>query len=100
LPQDLQDVAAELRLFIQEEHAVVRQRHLARQRHVAAADQPGIAYGMIGVGKGRAVTNTARSPASPATRWMRVVSRASARIIGGRMVGQCHPSEKWLPVIY
>jgi hypothetical protein len=34
LPQDLQDVAAELGQFIQEEHAVVRQRHLARPRPV------------------------------------------------------------------
>jgi RecJ-like exonuclease len=42
LAQHLQDVAAELRQFIQKEHAVVRRRHLARQRHVAAADQPHI----------------------------------------------------------
>jgi hypothetical protein len=33
LAQDLQDVAAALRQFLQTEHPVVRQRHLARQRH-------------------------------------------------------------------
>jgi len=32
LPQDLADMAAALGPFIQEEHAVVGQRHLARQR--------------------------------------------------------------------
>jgi hypothetical protein len=39
LAQDLQDVAAALRQFIQKEHPVVRPRHLAGQRHVAPADQ-------------------------------------------------------------
>jgi hypothetical protein len=38
LPQDLQDMAAELRQFIQEEHTVVGQRHVAWHRHVAPAD--------------------------------------------------------------
>ena len=42
LAQDLQDVAAELRPFIQKEHAVVRQRHLARHGQVAATDLPRI----------------------------------------------------------
>jgi hypothetical protein len=32
-------MAPELRQFIQEEHAVVRQRHLARHRDLAAIDQ-------------------------------------------------------------
>jgi hypothetical protein len=40
LPQDLQDVAAELRQFIQEEHSVVRERDLARHRDLTPADQP------------------------------------------------------------
>jgi hypothetical protein len=39
LPQHLQDVAAELRPFIQEEHPVLGSRHLAGQRHLAPADQ-------------------------------------------------------------
>jgi hypothetical protein len=32
------------------------------------------------------VTHAVRSPVRPATRWMRVVSIASARVIVGRMV--------------
>jgi transposase len=32
------------------------------------------------------VTNAVRSPVRPATRWVRVVSMASARVIAGRMV--------------
>jgi hypothetical protein len=39
LAQDFQDVACALGQFIQEEHAVVRQRHFAGHRHLAAADQ-------------------------------------------------------------
>jgi hypothetical protein len=40
LAQDLQDMAAGLRQFIQKETPVVRPRRLARQRHLAAPDQP------------------------------------------------------------
>ena len=40
-------MASELRQFIQEEHAVVRQRHLARPGEVAAADQPHIRKGVM-----------------------------------------------------
>jgi hypothetical protein len=47
LPQDLKDVAAALGPCIQEEHAMVGQRHLARQRHLAATDQPRIRDGMM-----------------------------------------------------
>jgi hypothetical protein len=35
-------MAAELGAFIQEKHAMVGQRHVARHRHVAPADQPRI----------------------------------------------------------
>jgi hypothetical protein len=56
LPQDLQDVAAELRPFIQEAHAVVRERHLARPRRVAPADQPHTQDGLRGARHTRAVT--------------------------------------------
>jgi hypothetical protein len=48
LPQDLQDMAAELGQFIQEEHAIVGQRHLTRHRHLVPADQPRIRNGMMG----------------------------------------------------
>jgi hypothetical protein len=86
LAQDLQHMAAELGQFIQEAHAVVGQRHLARHRHLAAADQPHIRDGMMGGAKGAGVTHAVRSPVRPATRWIRVVSMASARVIAGRMV--------------
>jgi hypothetical protein len=48
LPQDLQDMAAELGQFIQEEDAVMGQRHVARHRHGAPADQPDIQDGVMG----------------------------------------------------
>jgi hypothetical protein len=48
LAQDLQDMAAELRQLIQEEHAIMGQRHLARHRHVAPADPPHIRDRMMG----------------------------------------------------
>jgi hypothetical protein len=40
LAQNLQDVTPELRQFIEEENAVVRQRPLAKPGEVSAADQP------------------------------------------------------------
>jgi hypothetical protein len=48
LAQHLKDMAAELGPFIQEEHAIVGQRHFTRHRHVAAADQPRIRDGVVG----------------------------------------------------
>jgi len=48
LPQDLQDVAAELRQFIQAAHAVVREGHPARHRHAAPAEQPDVRDGAVG----------------------------------------------------
>jgi hypothetical protein len=47
LPQDLEDMAAELGPCIQEEHAVVGQRHFARHWHVAPDDQPDIGDGVV-----------------------------------------------------
>jgi hypothetical protein len=40
LAQDLEDMAAALRQFVQAGHAVVRQRPLARRGEVPAADPP------------------------------------------------------------
>ena len=48
LPQDLEDMAAALGPCIQEAHAMVGQRHVARHRHVAPADQPRIRDGVVG----------------------------------------------------
>jgi hypothetical protein len=51
-----------------------------------STDQPRIRDGVMGARHGRIVTHAVRSPARPATRWMRVVSLASSRVIAGRMV--------------
>jgi hypothetical protein len=48
LPQGLEDMAAELGPFIQEEHTVVGPRPLARPRHAAPADPPDIGDGVMG----------------------------------------------------
>jgi hypothetical protein len=48
LAPDLQDMAAALGPCIQEAHAMVGQRHVARHRDVAAADQPRIRDGVVG----------------------------------------------------
>jgi hypothetical protein len=44
-------MAAELGPFIQEEHAIVGQRHFTRHRHVAPADPPCIRDGVVGRAK-------------------------------------------------
>ena len=76
-------MAAELGPFIQEEHAIA-QRHL-RHRTWPPPISPH-PRGWWGARNGRVVTNAVRSPVRPATRWIRVVSMASARVIAGRMV--------------
>ena len=47
LAHHLQRSAVEFRQLIQEQHAVVRQADLARARIAAAADQPGVADGVM-----------------------------------------------------
>jgi hypothetical protein len=66
LAQDLEDMAAELGPFIQEEHALVGQRHLARHRYVAPADQPDIRDGVMG-GATRAGRDPRRAGAGAAS---------------------------------
>jgi hypothetical protein len=86
LARDLHDMAAELRQFIQAEHAMV-----------ASDPSPGIgtwpppispASEMVwwGARHGRVVTHAVRSPVRPTTLWIRVVLMASARVIAGKMV--------------
>jgi hypothetical protein len=65
LAQDLQDVAAELRPFIQKEHPMVRPRHLARHGHVVSTDQSSIRDGLVGGAK-RAGRDQRRAVASEA----------------------------------
>jgi hypothetical protein len=80
LAQDLQDMAAELRQLIQQEHTVA-----PATRRPAAAPAPPISLTSemvwCGARHGRVVTTAVRSPVRPATRWMRVVSIASARVV-------------------
>jgi hypothetical protein len=85
-------MASELGQLIQEQHAVVRPRHVARHRPVAPADQPCVRYGVVGARPGRVVTKVVRSLVRPATRWMRVVSMPSARVM---MVGHRRASIDW-----
>jgi hypothetical protein len=59
---------------------------LPRQRHLAAVDQSHIGDRLMGARHGRVVTTPVHAPVRPATLWRRVVSRASARVIAGRMV--------------
>jgi hypothetical protein len=47
LAEHFEDMAPEFREFVQEAHARVRQRHLARQRDLTAADPPHIRDGMV-----------------------------------------------------
>jgi hypothetical protein len=51
LAQDCQDVACALGPFIQKEHAMVRQRHVTGQRHLAAADQADVRVDVVGGAK-------------------------------------------------
>ncbi len=41
-----------------------------------------------GTGKGQVVTNAVRCPVRPVTRWMRLLSMASAGVIAGRVVSR------------
>ena len=47
LPEHLEHVLAELGQLVEEQHAAVRQAHLARTRERPAADQAGVADGVV-----------------------------------------------------
>src|SRR5262245_52000177 len=65
LAQDLQDVATELRQLIEKEHPVIRERHVARQRDLALADEAGVRDVLVG-GAGRAGGDQGRAAAGAA----------------------------------
>jgi hypothetical protein len=67
LAQHLQDVAPARRQFIQEEHAIVGQQHLARHRHVPPPISPASEMVWWGARHGRVVSRLAR-PGRPARR--------------------------------
>jgi hypothetical protein len=62
LPQHFEHMAAELGQFIQQEDAVVRQRHLARHRDLTTPDQPHIRDGVV-----RGATGARRDPRQAVT---------------------------------
>ena len=98
-PPALQDVAAELGQFIQEEHAIVGQRHLARHRYVAAADQPRIRDGMVGRAK-RAGRDQRRAVAGEAgdavdTRGLNGLGEGHRRQDGGESACQHRLARPW-----
>ena len=95
LPQGLEDVASELRPFIQGAHAGVRPRPLAWHGEVPTADQPHIRDRMMGSATRGAVPTAARGPVGPATRscaplvlWRGVLPRAPlpSGVIGRAMI--------------
>jgi hypothetical protein len=79
-------MAAARRPFIKEEHAMVRQRHFVGHRHRPRPISTTSNMVWWRARHGQVMTTAVRSPVRPATRWIRVVSIASARVIAGRMV--------------
>jgi hypothetical protein len=86
LAQDLEDVAAARRPCIQEEHAMVGQRHLARHRLIAPTDQTHIREGVMGGAKRPGRDQRGAVAGEAGNVWIHVVSMVSARVIAGRMV--------------
>jgi hypothetical protein len=92
LAQDAKSMAAALGEFIQAEHAMVDQRHVARHRHVAPPDQPHIRDGMVGCAtrarrdQRRAVTGEASDAVD--TRGLNRLSEGHRRQDGGESAGQ------------
>jgi hypothetical protein len=78
LPQNIHDMAAELWPFIQEEHAMVGQRHVTQHRHVAPADQSCIRDGVMGTRHGRVMTHAVGQPSTVAA--MSSTRRSLARM--------------------
>jgi hypothetical protein len=66
----------------------MRQRHLPGHGQLAPADQVPIGDGVVEARNGRVVTTAVCPPVRPATLWIRVVSRVSARRIVGRRVAR------------
>ena len=95
LAQYLQHVTAELGQFIQKEHAVVGQRHLARHRHLSPADQAHIGDGVKGSANRRVVTKAMRPPVRPGTQWTLAASMASAKLISGKIVVRQQARMDW-----
>jgi hypothetical protein len=98
--QGLEDVAVEFGGLIQEARAVVRQRPLARQRDLTAADPPHIRDGMMWGAKG-AAGDQGRAPTGEAGDAMHPggiegVGQAHRRLEGGQAARQprCHRARR------
>ena len=89
LPQRLENGARELGQLVEEQHAAMGERHLARSRARTAADDRRRGRSVVRRAKRRHRTR-ARVPGGsrPATEWIRVTSSASARVSGGRIPGK------------
>jgi hypothetical protein len=81
LAQALDDVAAELWQFTQEEHAMVRQRYITQYRDTTAPYQFHIRDRVVG-GKGTGRDEDGAVAGRPATRWMSVDSISTAHTYG------------------
>jgi hypothetical protein len=62
LPPDLQDMAAAGRQLIQQPHAIMGQRHVARHWHLAPIDQAHLQDGVVGARKGPVLIKAVRAP--------------------------------------
>jgi hypothetical protein len=81
-------MAAELREFIQKEDPVMRRRHFSRHRRLLPTDQVDIQDRVVRGPEGPRRDPRCAGRVRPATRWMGVVSMASASVIAGRMVAR------------
>src|SRR5262245_29600920 len=99
LAQDLEPMAAELWPCIQAEDAVVRQRHLARQRPLAPADPPDVRDGVM-----RGATRAGRHPGGAVTgaagdavdaHGLEGVGQGHRRPQGGRAASHSSLNPRW-----
>ena len=86
LAQRIERLRLELGQFVEEQHAVMRERDFARPRAQPAADQRRHAGGMVRARNGRRLVSAPPS-ISPATDAIMETSSSSAGVSGGRMVG-------------
>jgi hypothetical protein len=84
----LEDMAPELRALIEKEDAIMRQGDLPGRGRRPPRIKPTSEMVWCGARNGRIVTTAVRPPVRLATRWLRVVSSASARVMAGSIVAK------------
>jgi len=87
LAQNFENVAGELGKFVEKEQAVVRERDFAGARGLRRRDQAGVRDGVMRRTIGALADEPLPGSRTPATLWIFVVSSASSKVSGGRMVG-------------